>query len=199
MSTFVEAVKHRRSYYALSAQSLIKDEEIEGIIETALRFLPSGFNSQSTRIVLLLGEHHIKLWNMVKETLKARVSEEQFKRTEAKIDKSFASGYGTVLFFEDQQVVKDLQSKFPSYVDNFPVWSHHTNAMHQFVVWTMLEDHHFGASLQHYNPIIDDEVRRTWNLPADWQLIAQMPFGVPLEKPDEKETKPIEERFRVFK
>ena len=40
-----------------------------------------------------------------------------------------------------------------------------------------------GASLQHYNPLIDDEVRRVWNLSDDWKLIAQMPFGVPVAQP----------------
>ena len=51
--------------------------------------------------------------------------------------------------------------------------------MHQFAIWTMLEDMGLGASLQHYNPLIDDEVRRTWNLPGDWMMIAQMPLVHP--------------------
>ena len=37
-----------------------------------------------------------------------------------KVDHSFACGYGTVLFFEDQKVVKGLQEAFPSYQENFP-------------------------------------------------------------------------------
>ena len=40
----------------------------------------------------------------------------------------------------------------------------------------MLEDAGMGASLQHYNPLSDDEVRKAWNLPGDWKLVAQMPF-----------------------
>lgn len=55
--------------------------------------------------------------------------------------------------------------------------------MHQLAIWTMLDDMGLGASLQHYNPLIDDEVRRTWQLPAEWMLIAQMPFGTPLDVP----------------
>ena len=51
--------------------------------------------------------------------------------------------------------------------------------MHQLAVWTMLEDAGFGASLQHYNPLIDKEVRERWDLPAAWRLFAQMPFGMP--------------------
>ena len=132
-----------------------------------------------TRIVLLLGDEHKKLWKIVKETLKARISAEAFAKTEAKIDGCFASGHGTVLYFEDTSVVKKLQEAFPSYKDNFPTWSQHTSAMPQFAIWTMLEDMGLGASLQHYNPLIDDEVRRTWNLPDNWMMIAQMPFGTP--------------------
>ena len=56
-----------------------------------------------------------------------------------------------------------------------------------------------GASLQHYNPLVDEEVKSAWNLPDDWQLIAQMPFGVPTGEPGAKEYKPLEERLLVFK
>lgn len=36
--------------------------------------------------------------------------------------------------------------------------------MHQLVVWTALETEGLGATLQHYNPIIDDEVKNEWNI-----------------------------------
>lgn len=197
--SFKEALKHRRSYYVLSAESLIPDKEIEDIVKFAVTNVPSAFNSQSTRLVLLLGENHKKLWNIVKACLKKIVPEAAFAATEAKIDKSFASGYGTVLFFEDETIVEGLQKAFPLYKDNFPIWSQHTSAMHQLAIWTMLEDAGFGASLQHYNPVIDEAVRHEWHLPETWHLVAQMPFGVPVELPGKKEFKPIEERVRVFK
>ena len=78
-----------------------------------VRHVPSAFNSQSTRVVLLLGESHKKLWQIVKDALKKIVPAEAFVKTEEKIDHSFACGYGTVLFFEDQKVVKGLQEAFP--------------------------------------------------------------------------------------
>ena len=92
---------------------------------------------------------------------------------------SFKAGYGTVLFFEDEAIVKSLQEKFVAYAENFPIWSHQASGMHQLVVWTGLEAEGLGASLQHYNPLIDDEVKQEWNVPANWKLIAQMPFGNP--------------------
>lgn len=196
--TFSEALKHRRTYYSITNQSPVSDEEIEKIVNFAVINVPSAFNSQTTRVVLLLGDSHRKLWNIVKEALRKMVPAEAFVKTEEKIDNCFASGYGTVLFFEDQSVVKGLQEAFPLYQDNFPGWSVQTSAMHQLAIWTMLEDAGFGASLQHYNPLIDDEVRREWNLPGHWHLIAEMPFGVPSGEPGSKECQPLEERVKVF-
>jgi len=196
--TFKEALKHRRSYYSIGNQSPVSDEKIEEIVKYAVTHVPSAFNSQSTRVVVLLGENHQKLWSIVKETLRKIVPAAAFGSTEAKID-SFAAGYASLLYFEDQTVVESLQNAFPSYADNFPIWSQQTSGMHQLAIWTMLEDAGFGATVQHYNPLIDDEVRATWNIPASWKLIAQMPFGAPTGEPGEKAFQPIDERVKVFK
>lgn len=88
---------------------------------------------------------------------------------------------------------------FPLYKDNFPVWSDHTNAMHQYVIWTALEAEGLGASLQHYNPLIDSAVQKEWNIPENWKLIAQMPFGKPLAAPGDKEYKDVDARVKIFK
>ena len=197
--TFAEALEHRRSYYSIGSDSPVLDEEVVHIVRTAVKNVPSAFNSQSTRIVLLLGDEHKKLWDIVKSTLKQRIPSDAFAKTEAKIDGCFAAGHGTVLYFEDTAVVKNLQEAFPSYAENFPTWSQHTSAMHQFAIWTMLEDAGLGASLQHYNPLIDEEVRRTWNLPGSWMLIAEMPFGTSTAEPGEKEFGELSERIKIFR
>lgn len=194
-----EALKHRRSYYAIGNQTTLPDDAIEEILDFAALHIPSAFNSQSTRMVLLLKEHHQKLWDIVKNTLKSSIPAATYTTTEAKINKSFAAGYGTVLFFEDRNIIANLQKAFPLYHEKFPLWSQQTSAMHQLAVWTMLEDAGFGASLQHYNPLIDEQVIATWKLPENWELVAQMPFGLPLEPPGKKEFKPLYDRVRVFK
>ncbi len=194
-----EALKHRRSYYAIGTQTTLPDDAIEEILDFAALHIPSAFNSQSTRMVLLLKEHHQKLWDIVKNTLKSSIPAATYTTTEAKINKSFAAGYGTVLFFEDRNIIANLQKAFPLYHEKFPLWSQQTSAMHQLAVWTMLEDAGFGASLQHYNPLIDEQVIATWKLPENWELVAQMPFGLPLEPPGKKEFKPLYDRVRVFK
>jgi uncharacterized protein len=125
-------------------------------------------------------------------------NEEAFKSTAEKMT-GFRSGYGTVLFFEDNNVIAQLQQNFAAYADNFPIWANQSNGMLQLVIWTALEQEGLGASLQHYNPLIDEKVKQEWNIPENWRLIAQMPFGKPTAAPGEKEFQPIEERVKVHK
>ena len=71
--------------------------------------------------------------------------------------------------------------------------------MHQFVIWTALEIEGFGASLQHYNELIESDIKKEWSTPDNWKLIGQMPFGKPTAEPSEKQFQPLEERIKVFK
>lgn len=195
---FSEAVQNRRSYYAIGKEKVLSDEEIIRLIEDAVKYAPTAFNSQSARAVVLLGAEHEKLWNETMEILRAIVPAKSFAPTEEKIS-SFRSGYGTVLYFEDQSVVSGLQKQFPLYKDNFPVWSLESSGMLQFIVWTALESKGYGASLQHYNPLIDEKVAANWNIPKEWKLLGQMPFGKPTASPDEKTFLPLDERVKVYK
>jgi predicted oxidoreductase (fatty acid repression mutant protein) len=194
---FYTAVADRHSFYGISNETVISDERIKEVIEHAVKHTPSAFNSQSARVVLLLGKHHDKLWNITKETLRKIVPSDQFSSTEDKIN-SFQSGYGTVLYFEDTSVIESLQEQFALYKDNFPVWSQQSNGMHQYVIWNSLEIEGFGASLQHYNELIEVDVKKEWNIPNNWKLIGQMPFGKPTAEPGEKQFNPLEDRVKVF-
>ncbi len=195
---FYTAVKNRRSIYGITNESLISDEKIQEIINHSVSHTPSAFNSQSARVVLLLGENHHYLWDLTKETLRKIVPPDNFSSTKERIN-SFLNGYGTVLFFEDQDVVAGLQNQFPLYKDNFPIWSQQSSGMLQYVIWTSLEVEGLGASLQHYNPLIDEDVKKQWGIPNNWKLIAQLPFGNPTTMAGDKEFKPLEERVMVFK
>lgn len=194
---FKEAYENRRSFYAIGKETKITREEIENIVNHAVKYVPSAFNSQSARVVVLLNEHHDKLWNITRETLRKIVPAESFASTNGKMD-SFQNGFGTLLFFEDQAVVEGLQEQFALYKDNFPIWSLESSGMLQFAIWTELTEAGLGASLQHYNPLIDDQVKAQWNLPDKWKLLGQMPFGKPMAAPEEKEFLPINSRVKVF-
>lgn len=194
-----DAIKDRRSYYQINSESPVSDDKIKSIIEHVMLYAPSSFNAQSSRIVLLLGENHKRLWEIAKAELKkVSKSEEAFQKTEQKVDTSFAAGYGTVLFFEDQTTIKGLQEMFPAIPEKFTQWSEHSSAIVQILTWMGLESVGFGASLQHYNPLIDEAVKKEWKLNQDWELIAQMPFGTPMSEPAEKTYMPIEDRLFVF-
>ena len=195
---FYTAVEERRSVYGISKEEVVSDERIEEMIAHAVKHAPSGFNSQSGRVVILLGENHDKLWNITEATLREIVPADNFQPTEDKMT-SFRNGYGTVLFFEDQSVVESLQAQFPLYKDKFPEYSLQSSGMLQYVVWTSLELEGFGASLQHYQPLIDEAVQKIWDIPQNWTLLAQMPFGKPTAAPGEKQFNSIEERMKVFK
>lgn len=195
---FLTAIADRRTFYGINKEAVVSDDRIKEIIEHAVKYTPSAFNSQSARVALLLGEHHDKLWNITKEALRKIVPADKFGPTEEKIN-SFKSGYGTVLFFEDNNVVEALQQQFAAYKDNFPIWSQQSSGMHQFAIWTALEVEGFGASLQHYTELIENDVKKEWNIPENWKMIAQMPFGKPTGEPGEKEFQPLEERIKIFK
>lgn len=104
-----------------------------------------------------------------------------------------------MLFYEDPKPVHALQEKLPRYADKFPQWSEHTNAMHQFMLWTAFEAEGFGCNLQHYNPLPDQQASEIWNIPLAWSLKAQLVFGAPAEgaSPGEKTFEPIEDRLFI--
>lgn len=198
MSNFIEKIKDRRSIYSIGKNIAVSEDKIIDLIKQALLHSPTPYNSQANRAVLLLGDGHNDLWDIVTETLKKIVPEKNFAKTQEKI-KSFKNGYGTVLFFEDESVTKALMQQFPLYKDSFSIWAMQAAGMFQHIVWTALTDIGLGANLQHYNPLIDEAVKVRWNLPNDWKLLAQMPFGEVLNPAGEKEFAPLEKTFRVFR
>jgi predicted oxidoreductase (fatty acid repression mutant protein) len=198
MKKFIESIKNRRSIYSIGKNITVSDDEIIDMIKQALLHSPTPYNSQANRAVLLIGEDHDDLWDIVLEYLKKIVPAKNFVKTQEKIQ-SFKNGYGTILFFEDEKVTNSLMQKFPSYKESFSVWVMQASGMFQHIIWTALSEMGLGASLQHYNPLIDDAVKVRWNLPVEWKLLAQMPFGQVLGAAGEKEFAPVEKTFRVFR
>ena len=191
------AAETRRSVYALNKNLPISQKEVVQIVEHALLHTPSSFHSQSTRMVVLFGAEHEKLWDIALDELRKIVPAERFQPTEEKLN-MFKAAAASVLFFEDQSVVKGLQEQFAAYADNFPVWAEHADAMVQYAVWTTLAAAGVGANLQHYNPVIDVQVAQTWNIPADWKLRAQMVLGGIAAPAGKKTFADVPSRLRVY-
>jgi len=198
-STALTLFAKRRTQYALGKNLPISESELEALVHEAMRLAPSSFNSQSSRALILFGAASEKLWqDITKEILRPLVPADAWGATDAKMD-SFAAGAGTVLFFEDQDVIKSMQEQYPLYSDYFPIFSEHSAGMAQFAVWTALAEVGVGASLQHYMPLIDEAVARQWSVPASWRLRAQMPFGANAQPIGEKTFIDDAVRFRTVR
>ena len=78
MKDFFAAVKDRRTYYGISKASPVSDDRIKEIVHFAVKHVPSAFNSQSGRAVLLLGKSSDEFWSMVKESLRKIVPADKF-------------------------------------------------------------------------------------------------------------------------
>jgi hypothetical protein len=116
--TFIELVKGRRTFYPLNKELTISTSRIQTIVSELLQHVPSSFNSQSNRAVILFGAEHDKLWDITRDILKAIVPAEQWQSTADKMA-MFKAGAGTVLFFEDEAPIKALQEQFPPYADKY--------------------------------------------------------------------------------
>lgn len=195
---FIALATKRRTIYALGKDLPVSDKDVIETIQHAIKQAPSAFNSQSSRALILLGNEHNKFWELVREQLRKIVPAESFHATSDKID-GFAAAAGSVLFFEDQDVVTGLQEQFAAYADNFPVWSEHSSGIAQYAVWLALAEKGIGANLQHYNPLVDADVQQTWNIPASWKLRAHMNFGSVVAPAGDKTYIEDEKRFIVAK
>ena len=203
--SFLESLKNRRSIYALGRNVEVSDEAIIELIQEAVRQSPSAFNSQSSRVVILLDDQVTSFWNDLvagdlEATMKAQgVADEAIAGTKEKLA-GFASSKGTVLFFEDQDVIKGLQENFPLYAENFPIWSEQSTGIASVNTWTALSaDLGLGANLQHYNPVIDDSVAKAYDIPKSWKLRGQLNFGSIEAPAGDKDYVEDSNRFKVFK
>ena len=197
MNEFIKTLEKRRSIYKLDKNICISHERVQAIVEHALKHTPSAFNSQSARVVILFNHHHDNLWDTTKNIIKDVVPTESFSQAQEKLN-DFKAAAGTILFYDDINIVKNLQNSFPMYADNFPIWAQQANGMLQSNIWAALAQEGVGASLQHYNPLIDEAVSIQLNIEKNWKLVAQMPFGNQTSQPKEKEFVSVTERIRVF-
>ena len=198
-SLFNSLSANRRSIYALGNNLSQTPKEIFDLVKQTVKNSPTAFNSQTVRAVVLFGKSSDKVWEIVEDALrKIAKSPDAFEQTKAKIDR-FKAGYGTILYFTDTTIVHQLENDYPSYAANFANWAEQGLGGAQQAVWTALAEQGIGASLQHYNPLIDDAIHQAFNLPADWQLRAEMPFGSIEAPAGEKTHLDDEEMFKLIK
>lgn len=195
--TYREAMEARRSIRSLSQGANVGREEVVTLIEQALTWVPSGYNMQAVRLLLLTGKEHQRFWHESFETLMEGKDEAARAKTRKKFD-GFAGGMGTVLFFDDMNTLAEVQGKMPKYAATMEEWMHHGQGMMQYGIWTGLVDLGLAVSIQHYNPIVDTLVAVNWKVPESWTLRAQMPYGGPKESPAPRQGLSAKARYMAY-
>lgn len=194
---YLNVILKRRSIYKLTAEIPISDDKLIEMLASVIDNVPSPFNSQNPRIMLLFGDYHRKVWLITMESLRKKIdNDEKFVSTKEKIE-GFISGYGTILYFSEKKAIEKLETDFPSYAHHFPRWGDQANGIILFAIWSALANQNIGANIQHYNPLIDDEIKKTFSVPDSWELIGQMPFGTIAAPPKNKQNTPLKERFII--
>ena len=191
MSNFAKLQETRRTIYALGKELLVSNEEVVALVEKAMKESPSAFNSQSSRAVVLFGAESEAFWNEIAYSELEKVTPaEAFEGTKGRLA-SFAAGAGTILFFEDQDVVKGLQERFP-------LWSEQAHGINLYAVWLAFAEKNIGLNVQHYNPLVDAQVAEKYGIPANWKLRAQAPFGSIAAPAADKDYMADSDRVKVF-
>ena len=172
-----EPILTRHSQYDLNSSLPNGIEKVEELLGSILLTTPSAFNSQPVRMVLLTGPAHHRHWDLIKSLLIDKIGEEKYVDDTADKIQGFRDAAGTVLFFDDEQVTKSLQERFPAYAHNFPLWAEQVQGSHQYAAWLGLVELGFGANLQHYNGLDDNQVREDAGVPPEYRFIAELVFG----------------------
>jgi predicted oxidoreductase (fatty acid repression mutant protein) len=97
----INVAQNRRTIYKLGKNSPVPDAKIEELVNAAILHVPSAFNTQSTRLVVLLHDQHERLWDIAIEAFEVLVKEGKVprevmeKQTVPKLN-GFKGAYGTV-------------------------------------------------------------------------------------------------------
>ncbi|PKI82314.1 hypothetical protein MVES_003761 [Malassezia vespertilionis] len=197
-SGFLNAIQNRRTIYGLTKKTILPDPQIVQLVQQAVREAPSAFNVQSSRVVILLGKQHDDYWNqIVPASLRAVAGESAVEASKGKLA-GFANGVGTILFFEDEALIKGQQQSFPQYAAGFPLWSNHHSGIAQIYTWVLLESEGYGCNLQHYGGLTGETLKKVYNLPESYKLQSEMVFGYPEAPAGEKSYMNDNERVIVF-
>lgn len=191
-----DIIKKRRSIRKLKKSDKVNKEMIEEILKTAM-YVPSAFNMQSYRIVVLDEKGHNDLWDIVEEMLIEKMGKEKYidRGTRDKIA-GFKGGNGTLLIYEDEMLLEEKGEKFKSYKAQVPSWSYQGSGILQYAIWLQLVEIGLSASLQHYNPMIDERVKDRFKINEKWSLISQIPFGLSDEELEPREFAPFDKIVR---
>ncbi len=192
MSKFVELLEKRRSQYAIGANTDITAADVAATLRDVISHVPSAFNSQSSRVVVVSGENNEKLWDLIKE-VQSQVLDEGTLNYMTPIMDGARTAVGTVLFFEDRDAV---ENGIPANDERRYVYKNHASANAQLTTWLAITELGLGGNLQHFNigyeQGFDRAIRELLDLPESWELVAELPFGSIEAPAAAKEVAPVE-------
>jgi len=105
---FAIATQKRRTIRALQPISPLPDCNIIDLASNALLYVPSAFNSQSTRLTIHFSESHRKLWSITGAALETNLGAERYNSGAADRITAYGKGYGTILFWDDMEVIEQM-------------------------------------------------------------------------------------------
>lgn len=198
MSTFLDLATKRLSQYRLGKNAKHSIEEIARHLAEVANQAPSAMNIQASRLVVLQGDDHLKFWDLIKDTQENVMSDEMFERF-MNVYNGATTGLGTVLFFEDRAAYETFANPNPIAREKVKL---RNSAIIQYGTWLALTDLGYGASLQHnnlgYEEGYDRSVKEMFNLPEEWEMTAQMPFGSIEESAVSKDKIALETQLRLL-
>ena len=92
---FLNVTEGRRSLYQLTNESTISDARIKELVTHTIKHVPSSFNSQTARLVVVLKEKHEELWDAILEVYKVQLPADKFEHLKGRVV-GFRKAYGTV-------------------------------------------------------------------------------------------------------
>ncbi|AMB99387.1 nitroreductase [Aerococcus urinaehominis] len=197
MTNFKELASKRRTVYHLGRNTEVSQEEISNYLSQVLQEVPTAFNSQTSRIVIVFGDKHEALWQEIYNVQEQVLAGDMWDMMSGVIQGAQA-GLGTVLFFED----RDQVAQMPTNSERQEAYKQNNSANNQYAAWLALAELGLGASLQHFNigyaQGFDKSIKELLDLPASYELVAQMPFGSVETPAQEKDYLATEEKIQVI-
>lgn len=93
----IALAKNRRTYYQLNKELCITPARIQEIVAALIDHVPSSWNSQSNRVLVLFGAEHEKLWEMAYGVLENSVPADRWETVKTRLG-LFKAAAGTVRF-----------------------------------------------------------------------------------------------------
>ncbi|WZU02832.1 nitroreductase family protein [Erysipelothrix sp. D19-032] len=70
MSKILSIMNERRTRYGLTKSTTVSNDAVRALVEEAVQVVPSAFNAQTQRVVVLFDDASDKFWDLTREELR---------------------------------------------------------------------------------------------------------------------------------